>query len=112
MIKFDISQVMATLDSLTAKQKAGLTLFGDTLGKKMANEAKKNKPWENRTSHAMQSIDSYTAWEKNTLIIGVTGGMDYSPFLEFAHEKKYAVLYPTILDNKEAFIKGAKLITG
>lgn len=87
------------LSAAAMKQRAVLGLYADTAAKKMEAEAKQEAPWTDRTTHARQSIAGSFGWEGNKLKIILSGGMDYSVFLELAHEKKYAILKPVIDKN-------------
>ena len=109
---FDISNVVNGLVSCSDKMMQGLDLYGQTVAMKMASYAKANKPWIDRTAHAKQSISGKSWRTGTTLIIQISGGMEYSPYLEFAMDKKYAVLFPTLLKNKTAILEGIKYIMG
>ena len=89
---FDNKAVEATV-------RATIGVYADIAAKKMEVEAKKNKPWENRTSNAVNSILGDFGWKGKHAVISLSGNMDYSVFLELAHEKKYAILVPTIQRN-------------
>ncbi len=78
------------------KQKAALGLYADTAAKKMEAHAKSNAPWTDRTANARQSIEGDHFWRGDELVVRLSGGMEYSVYLELAHEKKYAILKPTI----------------
>lgn len=106
MIKVDASSFLKGLSRLESKHKAGLTLMGKIASDKMASDAKVHKPWTNRTGLAQRSIKGYVNWVNPTeLHVGLSGGMEYSPYLEFANDKKYAILYPTLLKHKNNIIK-------
>lgn len=91
---------------LEDKSKAGITLAGKIAADKMAAQAKSNAKWEDRTGLARRSIKGYVEWESpKALKIGVSAGMDYSPYLELSNNKKFAILYPTLLANKDSIIE-------
>ncbi len=90
-----------------AKQvKAAIGAYADTAAKKMEAEAKKNAPWQDRTGNARNSILGNFGWQGDKAVITLSGNMDYSVYLELAHEKKYAILKPTIDRNAPEVIKG------
>lgn len=103
-MKFDTSQF--DLVKAAAKQKAALALYADTAAKKMEGEAKAGAPWTDRTSHARQSISGTHGWDNSTLKIVLSGGMNYSVYLELAMEKAYAILVPTIQKNAAEILHG------
>lgn len=105
MIKVDPSSFFKGMVKLEDKVKVGITLQAKIAADKMAIDAKTNAPWIDRTGNARQSIRGYTEWVNNhTLNIGISGGMDYSPYLEFCNNKKYAILYPTLLKHKNDIV--------
>lgn len=88
------------------KVRAAIGIYADTAAKKMEGEAKKNAPWQDRTSAARNSIQGDFEWKGNQAVINLSGNMDYSVYLELAHEKRYAILKPTIDRNAPSIIKG------
>lgn len=88
------------------KTRAAIGLYADTAAKKMEGEAKINAPWTDRTGNARNSIQGDFDWQSNKAVITLSGNMDYSVWLELAHEKKYAILKPTIDKNAPDIIKG------
>lgn len=92
--------------------KAAIGLYADTAAKKMEGEAKKNRPWTDRTGHAKNSIQGSFGWEGNKAKITLSGNMDYSVFLELANEKRFAVLVPTIQRFAPEILKGYKKVVG
>ena len=88
------------------KQRAAIGLYADTAAKKMEGEAKRNGPWIDRTSNARNSIQGDFGWKGNKCVITLSGNMNYSVYLELAHEKDYAILYPTIQRNAPGILRG------
>ena len=88
------------------KVRAAIGLYADTAAKKMETEAKKNKPWENRTSNAVNSILGDFNWQGNRAVITLSGNVDYFVFLELAHGKKYSILAPTVYQYASEVLKG------
>lgn len=68
---------------------------------RMEGEAKRDAPWTDRTGLARQTIRGVSGWQGKKLRCGVTGNMDYSPYLEFAREGQNAVLWPTVQRNEK-----------
>lgn len=78
------------------KQLAALGLYAETAAMKMEDYAKPNAPWTDRTSNARQSISGGHFWRGNNLVVRLSGGMEYSVYLELAMEKRWAILRPTV----------------
>ena len=66
----------------------------------------RDAPWTDRTSNARNSIQGDFDWRGNRCIITLSGGMEYSVYLELAMGKKYAILYPTVLKNAPDVLRG------
>lgn len=86
--------------------KAAIGVYADTAALKMEGQAKRDAPWTDRTSNARNSIQGDFGWRGNNAIITLSGGMEYSVYLELAMGKKYAILYPTILKNAPDVLRG------
>lgn len=111
MIKIDPSDFISKMAKLEPKMKAGATLAGKVAADKMKNEAKANASWTDRTGEARRTIGSFAEWKKsNELHIGISGNVEYFEHLELDHGKRYAILYPTILRNKNKVVSQMKKI--
>jgi hypothetical protein len=62
--------------------------------------------WEDHTSQARNTIQGGHEWKGNKCLIFVAGNTNYFPYLELAHEKKYAVLYPAVKTLSPEILKG------
>jgi len=104
MLKIDTRNFR--LDKAAARHRQALTMFAETAAQKMEGEAKSRARWTDRTSNARNSIQGTSGWEGPLLKILLSGNMKYSVYLELAHEKKFAILKPTIDRNKTAIGRG------
>lgn len=77
---------------------------------KMEGEAKRDAPWTDRTGLARQTIRGVSGWQGKKLRCGVTGNMEYSPYLEFTHEGQNAVLWPTVQKNEKEIMDGFRKV--
>lgn len=111
MIRFNAKNF--NLKNAANKHKAALSAYADVAGKKMEGEAKLGAPWTDRTGNARQSISGTYGWDGDLLKVVLSGGMSYSVFLELTHEKKYAILKPTIDRNAAEVIRSyQRLVKG
>lgn len=83
-------------DKVRSKVRTALELYADTAAKKMEGDAKDNAPWTDRTSNARNTIQGSRGWENDKLIIALSGNVNYFYYLEMCHEKKWAILKPTV----------------
>lgn len=95
---------------VSKKMRAGLGLYADTAAKQMEADAKRNRPWTDRTTNARNSTRGDFGWENDKAVIRLSGDVEYYPFLELANEKKYAVLLPTIKKSAAQIIRGFRRI--
>lgn len=105
-VRFDDSDVKNGLEQLRRKVEAGLVIYGETVSKDFESYAKSNRPWTDRTGAARQRLNGYVEKILHGVRIYIAHGVYYGIFLELAHEKKYAILEPTIRLKSNDAIKG------
>ena len=93
---FDMKEMKRNLGQMPTQVEKKLMKYGETAAASLQGEAQKNKPWKNRTGHARQRIKGYCVRTENGIRIYLAHGVAYGVYLEFAHEKRYAVIYPTL----------------
>lgn len=115
-IKFDGGSITTTLKNLDAthgKILGALTIIGQVSSAKMANDAKLNAKWTDRTSNARQLLNGTAEWvSPSTLQISVAHGVDYGVWLELAMGRKYAILEQSRDANLPEMIKAFKKLAG
>ncbi|WFD12011.1 hypothetical protein [Tepidibacter hydrothermalis] len=110
--RMDITGALKGLAEAELKMKAAVGLYANTAGKKLEGYAKQNAPWTDHTAQARQSIQGGHEWQGNKCNIFVAGNKEYSPFLEFCNEGKYAILYPTVRNYSAEIILGMQNLLG
>lgn len=85
---------------------------GTAMALDLQTEAVEGAPWNDITGNARNSIRGSAGWQGLTFLIVLSGNMDYSVWLELAHEKRYAILKPTIDKNRDALEKSVRAIIG
>lgn len=93
---FDLSGITGNLQQLPERYEKALMGYGNTVAQDMAGEARRDRPWTDRTAQAKQRITAYCKRTETGVRIYLAHGVDYGAYLEFAHEKKYAIIYPTL----------------
>lgn len=91
-------------DEIQKRVRQGIELFGETSGKRLEAEAKAKAPWTDRTGNARNSIQGGFQWNDKNGMIYVSGNTDYFKYLELYHEKKWAILWPTITENQSEIL--------
>ena len=93
---FDMAEMHRGLEALPEKIERALVAYGETAAASLQGEAQAKRSWTDRTAHARQRIKGYCVKTERGVRIYLAHGVDYGVFLEFAHEKKYAIIYPTL----------------
>jgi len=107
-VVFDFSEIYKSLDALPDRLETALQKYGDTTARQLEAEAKKNRKWIDRTAHARQRLQGGSELRPGKLIIYLQHGVDYGVYLEFAHEKKYAIVYPTLRREAPRVMNGLR----
>lgn len=92
-------------DEIQKRVRQGIELFGETSGKRLEAEAKAKAPWTDRTGNARNSIQGGFQWNGDNGLIYISGNTDYFQYLELYHQKKWAILWPTITSNQDAILR-------
>ncbi|WXR61231.1 hypothetical protein WG909_13150 [Peptostreptococcaceae bacterium AGR-M142] len=104
--RVDSSSFLRNIAKTELKLRAAVGLYAHTASKKLESSAKQNATWTDRTAQARQTIQGGYYWQGYKCFIYLAGNKNYSPYLEFCNEKKYAILYPTILKESSYIVKG------
>lgn len=110
--KIDVQSVLKGLSEFEVKSRAAIGLYGDTAGKKLENEAKDNAPWTDRTGLSRKTIEGGSQWEGDKRVVYVSGNTQQMPFLELAHDKKYATLQPAVDKLSPEILRGMNNLLG
>ena len=110
IFKIDISEVVEGLDALRVT--AAIQMYCETVSKVFEKYAKENRPWTDRTSRARQGLTGYVETTVSGFKIVIAHTVDYGLWLELAHEKKYAILEPTVRLKSTEALSGLKTLFG
>ena len=83
-IRLDATGLFKGLAEMELKVQQGTRIYAETAGMKMINDAKANAPWTDRTGNSRQTMD--------TEVISKGKSME----IRLCHEKRNAILWPTI----------------
>lgn len=95
-VTLDSKQLEENMRQFKSKFDAAVSVLCASGAQKMEQYAKENRPWTDRTGSARQRLKG--SWEKESdgYVIKIAHGVNYGVWLEFAHERKYAILWPTV----------------
>ena len=87
-----------------------LEMYCSTIAKQFESYAKNNRPWTDRTSRARLGLTGYYKKVPNGYRIYIAHTVDYGIWLEYANEKNYAILEPTVRLKGPDAVKGLKTL--
>lgn len=102
----DLSEIYENLRKLPDAVEKAVLAYGKTAGEKLRVKAVEDRPWTDRTAHARQRLHSDVKRIETGIRIILAHGVEYGVYLELAHEKKYAVIYPTLLEMGPSVMEG------
>ena len=94
--KFDASNLLRGLEKFESKSDAAFSAYAQTSALKLQNYAKKHRKWTDRTGHARQRLTRKSYPVSTGYELSLSHGVDYGIWLELAHEKRFAIIDPTI----------------
>ena len=107
-IRIDSKQLLKRLENAEPKSRVAIKMFAQEGAKKFENYAKINRPWTDRTGHARQRLVGWVEMFSDKVRIHIGHGVDYGVYLELAHEKRYAILQPTVNALSKEILEGFK----
>lgn len=94
--RFDPSRVVNGLSRLGSAVPIAVQMYAETVASDFQSYAKQHRPWTDRTGRARQGLTGYVRKTTTGYRIYLAHTVDYGIWLEMAHEKKYAILEPTV----------------
>lgn len=95
--EFDVEVVEKSLLAFAEESEKAISTLCGTDALILQGYAQEHAPWTDRTGHARQRLKGTANHpEKNTWELILAHGVDYGIWLEIAHEKRYAIIQPTI----------------
>lgn len=109
---FDFDGMYSKLNLMPERMEDALMAYGNTAAADLQGEAQKTRPWTDRTAQARQRIKGYCIKTGTGVKIYLAHGVEYGIYLEFAHEKRYAVIYPTLRRKGPQIMAGCMKMIG
>lgn len=110
-IRLDAGNILNGLAEMEIKVQVATELYANTAATKMINDAKSNAPWTDRTGNSRQTMDFEVVSKGKSKEIRLRGNTSHFKYLELCHEKRNAILWPTIQKWSGTVISGwAKVI--
>lgn len=130
-VKFDFTNLKNGMKNFEDRTDIALKAYVDTSTKKIEAYAKSHRPWTDRTSQARQRLKSSWKIIPSGYRIQLAHGVNYGKYLEatnnpnwknpksptgknqltglqaeFAYERKFAIISPTIREKSPEILKG------
>lgn len=107
MNNFNDDEVQVGLENLDMKMVAAFDIYCTTAAAKLETHAKKNRPWTDRSNRARETLKGTSELVGGTSArVVLAHGVDYGVWLELAHEKRYAIVEPTVRLQSNEILKG------
>lgn len=103
---FDLSEMEQNLLALPDKVERAIMGYSRTAATRIQGIAQEERPWDDHTTQARERITGKCTRVENGIRIALSHGVDYGIYLEFANEKRYAVIYPTLKHEAPNMMKG------
>lgn len=101
-IDYDESKLKKNIDKIATKIGATVLMYSATKASEIQAKMKINRPWTDRTGMAKALLTAKVSQPNpKTVRITLAHGVDYGIWLEFAHEKNYAIIAPTIREESQ-----------
>lgn len=104
--EFDPGDMLDKIGLAATKSEAAIAMYANNAAITLQNYAREHRPWTDRTGHARQRLTGSVARVAQGYQIILAHGVDYGKWLELAHEKKYAIIQPTIQAKSPEVLSG------
>jgi len=103
---FDVKDVLKRQLFIQEKIKNSCIKYAKTGGEKLVEYAKQNAKWKDDSGNSRQSIDYSVTYNNGDIALNLQGHTPQFKYLEYAMEKKYAILHPTVDKFTNEILKG------
>jgi len=104
--QFDPGDMLDKIAQASTKSEAAIAMYAENAALVLQNYAREHRPWTDRTGHARQRLSATVHSVAQGYEIILAHGVDYGIWLELAHEKKYAIIQPTIEAKSSDVLSG------
>ena len=105
-LKIDTSQLNMGLIDFQGRALMAFKMYSDTAAKSLEEYMKEHRVWTDRTGDARKRLTGRSSEIPNGFRITLSHGVNYGIWLELAHEKRYAILEPTVRLRGPEVVRG------
>lgn len=102
----NVDNLLNGIAAVDKRAQAAVEMYAKHQAKNLESYAKRNAPWTDRTGMARKSLNATTEKRSNGIRITLAHGVDYGLWLELAHEKRFAIVKPTVELRGNEVLKG------
>lgn len=99
MTRIDISRAVCGMSEYQKKVTYAVESYGRTSANRMAQYARQNRPWTDRTRHARRGLMPIAEWAGSKFKSGIRHSVSYGIYLEnriFSRKGRLSILKPTL----------------
>lgn len=108
----DISKLSRSLERLERETLLKHETYAHNAAKELQSFAQAEAPWTDHTGHARGGITGTASRSGSRITITLSGSAHYLVYLELAHGKRWAVLWPTMQRHAPRILQGFARIGG
>ena len=110
--KLDTSALSRALYDMEKRTMENCETYAHNAAKKLQSFAQAEAPWSDHTGHARGGITGTASRSGSKITITLSGSAHYLVYLELAHGKRWAVLWPTMQRHAPRILRGFARIGG
>ena len=102
--QMDTSGLSRAMFDMQKRQMERMTSYAQVAAKTMEADAKVSAPWSDHTGNARGGISGNSVRSGSIFAITLSGSVRYMVYLELAHGKKWAILWPTMQKHQQQIL--------
>lgn len=102
----DPSGLSRELYAMEQRTLGRMSAYAQTAAKQLEAAAKAAAPWTDHTGHARGGLTGTSSRSGGVIRITLSGSVRYLVYLELAHGKRFAVLWPTLQKHQGRILNG------
>ena len=95
---FDPNDLEEGLKEFLERANTAIEMYAETSAQKLESYAKAHRKWTDRSSDARKRLKGKSTKVAKGYRLCLAHGVTYGKWLELAHEKKYAIIEPTLIE--------------
>ena len=111
--RVDATNFINSIEQTNNRLLRATRLYAETSAAQLESYAKTNAPWNDITGISRNTISHEVKSDRYKQTIILRGGVSaHFPYLEFAFERRYAIINPTMIKLAPGIVKGWRKVIG